>query len=101
MMEPCLDAPWRSLRIRVASMASHVAPTTLQQSVLLATQPLLNKCPEEKHSTICFLVFGSMPCLQKAACVWFLLPRVTVGPFHSSPCGLGQAPLSTIMALSS
>lgn len=85
IMEPCLDAPWRSLRFQVASSPVHVAPTALQQSVLLAAQPLLNKCPEEEHSMICFPVFGSTPCLQKAALSGFLLPKVTIGPLHGPP----------------
>lgn len=94
IMEPCLDAPWRSLRFQVASSPVHVAPTALQQSVLLAAQPLLNKCPEEEHSTICFLVFGSTPCLQKAACVWFPCPQSHHRAFSwpTVKCGSSPAP---------
>ena len=92
IMEPCLDAPWRSLRFQVASSPVHVAPTALQQSVLLAAQPLLNKCPEEEHSTICFLVFGSTPCLQKAACVWFPCPQSHHRAFSWPTVKCGSSP---------
>lgn len=85
-------APGRSLRFQVASMAAHGTATTLQQSVPLAAQPLLNKCPEEEHSTICFLVFGSAPCLQKAACVWFPSPQSRHGAFPRLAVQLGSSP---------
>lgn len=75
-----------------ASIAVHVAPTALQQSVLLAAQPLLNKCPEEEHSTICFLIFGSAPCLQKAACVWFPSPQSHCGAFSWLTVQFGSSP---------
>lgn len=85
-------APGRSLRFQVASMAAHGPASTLQPSVPLAAQPLLNKCPEEEHSTICFLVFGSAPCLQKAACVWFPSPQSRHGAFPWLAVQLGSSP---------